>query len=73
MSGHNRVHTRCQKFKKCIYYSFLIRQILSCKVPVLRYVFGPPGSGFVSQRYGSGSFYHQTKIVRINFMIPAVL
>jgi hypothetical protein len=28
------------------------------------YVFGPPGSGSVSQRYGSGSFYHQAKIVR---------
>jgi hypothetical protein len=27
------------------------------------YVFGPPGSGSVSQRYGSGSgsFYHQAK------------
>jgi hypothetical protein len=23
------------------------------------YVFGPPGSGSISQRYGSGSFYHQ--------------
>jgi hypothetical protein len=32
------------------------------------YVFRPPGSGsgFISQRYGSGSgsFYHQSKIVR---------
>jgi hypothetical protein len=30
------------------------------------HVFGPPGSGSISQRYGSGygSFYHQTKIVR---------
>jgi len=37
--------------------------------------FGPPGSGFISQRvvsgsssqrYGSGSFYHQAKIVRKN-------
>ena len=29
-------------------------------------VFGPPGSGSISQRYGSGSrsFYHQAKIVR---------
>jgi hypothetical protein len=26
------------------------------------YVFGPPGS--VSQRYGSGSYYHKAKIVR---------
>ncbi len=32
------------------------------------YVFGPPGSGSVSQRYkagsGSGPFYHQAKKVR---------
>jgi hypothetical protein len=30
------------------------------------YVFMPPGSasGPISQRYGSGSFYHQAKIVR---------
>ncbi len=28
------------------------------------YVFGPPGSGSISQMYGSGSFNHQAKIVR---------
>jgi hypothetical protein len=28
------------------------------------YAFGPPGSGSISQRYGSGSFYHQEKTVR---------
>jgi hypothetical protein len=30
------------------------------------YVFGPPGSGSISQRYGSGSgfFYHQAKILK---------
>jgi hypothetical protein len=28
------------------------------------HVFGPPGSGSISQRYGSGSFYHHAKIVR---------
>jgi hypothetical protein len=27
------------------------------------YVFGPPGSVSISQRYGSGSFYYQAKIV----------
>jgi hypothetical protein len=27
-------------------------------------VFGPPGYGSVSTRYGSGSFYHQAKIVK---------
>ncbi len=38
------------------------------------YVFGPPesGSGSTSHRYGSGSFYHQAKIVR-KTLIPAVL
>jgi hypothetical protein len=28
------------------------------------YVFGPPGSRSISQRYGSESLYHQAKIVR---------
>jgi hypothetical protein len=38
------------------------------------YVFGPPRSGSISQRYGygSGSFYHQTKIVR-KPLLPTVL
>jgi hypothetical protein len=35
-------------------------------------VFGPPGSGSISTRYGSGSFYNQAKIVR-KTLIPAVL
>ncbi len=36
--------------------------------------FGPPGSGSINQRHGSGfgSFYHQTKIVRKS-LIPTVL
>ncbi len=38
------------------------------------HVFGPPGSGSTSQRYGSGfgSFYHHAKIVRIT-LIPNIL
>jgi hypothetical protein len=28
------------------------------------YVSGPPGFGSISHRYGSGSFYHQAKIVK---------
>jgi hypothetical protein len=38
------------------------------------HVFGPPGSGSTSQRYGSGSrsFCHQAKIVR-KTLIPTVL
>jgi hypothetical protein len=37
-------------------------------------VFGPPGSGFISQRYGSrsGYFYHHAKIVR-KTLIPTIL
>jgi hypothetical protein len=35
-------------------------------------VFGPPGSGSTSQRYGSGSFYHQAKKVR-KPLVPTVL
>jgi hypothetical protein len=37
-------------------------------------VFGPPGSGSgsISQRHGSGSFYHQAKIGR-KTLIPTVL
>jgi hypothetical protein len=40
------------------------------------YVFGPPGSGTesITQRYGSGSgsFYHQAKVVR-KILIPIAL
>jgi hypothetical protein len=40
------------------------------------YVFRPPGSGSISQRYGSGSgsgyFYHQAKTVR-KTLIPTAL
>jgi hypothetical protein len=36
------------------------------------YVFGPPGSRSVIQIYGSGSFYHQAKILR-KTSIPTVL
>ncbi len=45
------------------------------------YVFGPPGSGSISQRYGSGSgsFYHQSKMKNTEnstvrkILIPTVL
>jgi hypothetical protein len=36
------------------------------------HVFGPPGFESISPRYGSGSFSHQAKIVRIT-LIPKVL
>ncbi len=36
------------------------------------YNFGPPGSESISQRCGSGSFYHQARIVR-KTLIPTVL
>ncbi len=35
-------------------------------------IFGPPGSGSIYQRYGSGSFYHQAKIVR-KTLLPTAL
>jgi hypothetical protein len=34
--------------------------------------FGPPGSGSISLRYGSGPFYHHAKIVRKS-LIPTFL
>jgi hypothetical protein len=36
----------------------------------IRMCFGPPGSGSgsISTRYGSGSFYHQAKVVRKTFL-----
>jgi hypothetical protein len=36
------------------------------------HVFGSPGSGSTSERYGSGSFYHHAKIVR-KTLIPTIL
>jgi hypothetical protein len=36
------------------------------------YVFGPPGSGSISQRYGSGSFYRQAKIGRKSLISSAL-
>jgi hypothetical protein len=38
------------------------------------HVFGPPGSEFISQRYGSGSgsFYHQAKIVRKTLILTVL-
>jgi hypothetical protein len=36
------------------------------------HIIGPPGSGSTSQRYGSGSFYHQAKIER-KTLFPTVL
>jgi hypothetical protein len=54
----------------------LSSDVLSAKIEVIHrgsvadpdpsdlYVFGSPGPGSASQRYGSGSIYHQTKMVR---------
>jgi hypothetical protein len=39
--------------------------------PPDQHVFGPPRSGSISQRYGSGSFYQQAKKVR-KTLIPTV-
>jgi hypothetical protein len=54
------------------YRSSLISVVDPALLRIHPYVFGPPGSGSISQIYGSGSFYHQTKIVRKRF-IPTVL
>ncbi len=37
------------------------------------YIFGPLGSGSVCQMYGSGSFYHQAKIVRKTSILTVLL
>ncbi len=54
-----------EKIKVIVPFSFT-------RVADPEYVFGPPESGSISQRYGSGSFYHQAKIVR-KTLIPTVL
>jgi hypothetical protein len=53
-----------------VYDFLLFLAVLGIRI----YVFGPPGYGYVSTRYGcgSGSFYHQAKIVR-KTVIPTVL
>jgi len=55
---------------------FLAKITIECSVPDPDppdpHVFGPPGSGSTSQRYGSGSFYHHAKIVR-KTLIPSIL
>ncbi len=70
-------------------FFFVAPNILFCTIVLLAYssvadpdlnpdprVFGPPGSGSISQRYrsgsGFGSFYHYAKIIR-KTLISAVL
>ncbi len=48
------------------------QQCLRIRIRRIHMCFGPPGFGSVSQKYGSGSFYHQAKIVR-KTLIPTVL
>jgi hypothetical protein len=54
---------------------FLFFSVLRIRI----HVFGPPGSGSISQRYGSGSFYHgsfyhHAKLVRKKkTLIPTIL
>jgi hypothetical protein len=60
----------------CPYFLLFILLISSVADPDLPdpHVFGPPGSGSTSQRYGSGtgSFFHHAKIVR-KTLIPTIL
>jgi hypothetical protein len=58
--------TSCSSYKiQMCHLKILILCILLLFLSVA-YIFGPPGSGPVSTRYGSGSksFYHQAKVVR---------
>jgi hypothetical protein len=52
----------------------MARIIISSVADSDTYVFGSPGSGsgFISQKYGSGFFYHQSKIGR-KTLLPTVL
>ncbi len=55
-----------------LYRSGLILIIFTSVADPDPYVFGPPGSGSISQISVSGSFHHQAKIVR-KTLIPTVL
>jgi hypothetical protein len=54
------------------YYNFNMKTSLQTSVAD-PYVFGLPGSasGYINQRYGSGSFYHKAKILG-KTLIPIV-
>ncbi len=54
------------------FYTLNMDLVSTCVVYTYPYVFGPPGSGSVSPRYGSGNFYHHAKMVR-KTLIPTVL
>jgi hypothetical protein len=62
--------------KRKIRQSVVAKYLLFSSVPDPPdpHVFGPPGSGSTSQRYGSGtgSFYHHAKIIR-KTLIPSIL
>jgi hypothetical protein len=58
--------------KASLTYVFFSIVSISVTDPPDPHVFGPPGSGSISQRYGSGSLYHQAKMVR-KTLIPTVL
>ncbi len=53
-----------------------LQAVLRLRIRRIYLFFGPPGSGSISQRYGSGSGYgslnYQAKIVKIT-LIPTVL
>ncbi len=58
--------TRKRKIKYLLSYTVRYAQCNTSVADPDPHVFGPPGSGSISQRYGSGSgsFSHQAKIVR---------
>ncbi len=61
---------RCSRDRRT--FSRLVHTNVADPDPSDPYVFGPLGSGSISQRNGSGSFYHQAKKVT-KTLIPTVL
>ncbi len=58
--------------KSVLVLAWAVRSSVADQDPQDPYVFGLPGSGSISTRYGFGSFYNQAKRVR-KTLIPTVL
>jgi hypothetical protein len=72
-AGQRDVHTALRHPRAEAIRSSVLRIRIPTRISRI-HVFGPLGSesGSISQRYGSGSLYHQRKIVR-KTLIPTVL
>jgi hypothetical protein len=64
----------CVDIKVNLIFLYIIFYSVADPDPSDPYVLGPPGSGSASQRYGSGSgsFYHQAKILG-KTLVPTVV